>query len=311
MAGLILTHPMMLIVYSFFVVAYVVPHILSSKNRFLKIGVLALAGVWALLISGYYVIPLLREIKYYNYGNQKNHYEPNHHLTLPQFYSPSWPYFYREDIYTRGNFLKIGEIEFGLIILAGAVSLFYLRKKKEKTYHDHLFISGTVLCGVVLYLLSPYSVWVFKTVDLLSNIQYPWRLLTVTTLFAPLFLAYVLDMDSLKKHKITVSIIAVLIICLLRVPQLYGKNYTYYNQSKYFSIPNNIHVASMNTPWTGRIEDYPIKKNRLEIIEGKAKILKSVRKNSWRLYELDAKSPLRLVEYSFYFPGLKAYIDGV
>lgn len=308
--ALILTHPMMLIVYSFFIGAYVYAYVLKEGFEAKKWLFLGIAAVWALLISGYYIIPLIREIKYFNYGNVTNHYEPNHHLTLAQFVSPRWPYFYRDDIYTRGNFLKIGEVEFMLTAIAAIISLHVLRKKKQRTIQDYFFITGSASSLLVMYLLSPHSVWVFKLITFLSNIQYPWRLLSVFTVFPPFFIAYLLDMSVLSKNKIAVSLIIIGILCVLRFPQLYGKNYTYYDQSTYFSIPNNIHIAGMNTPWTSRIEDYPIKKNRLEIIEGKAKILTSLRKNSWRQYEINAESPLRLVEYSFYFPGWKVYVDG-
>jgi hypothetical protein len=66
----------------------------------------------------------------------------------------------------------------------------------------------------------------------------------------------------------------------------------------------------MNTIWSGKSEDYPIKKEKPEIVDGNGTITKQTVKNSKRSYIVDAKTPLRMVDYTFYFPGWKAYVDG-
>jgi hypothetical protein len=66
----------------------------------------------------------------------------------------------------------------------------------------------------------------------------------------------------------------------------------------------------MNTIWTGKSEDYQNKNPQGEIIEGNGKITSETLKNSSRTYSIDAKTQLRMVDHTFYFPGWSVYIDG-
>ena len=106
------------------------------------------------------------------------------------------------------------------------------------------------------------------------------------------------------------AIVFMLLIAFIRFPQLYGKNYTLYDQSHYNFIPINLHSTEMNTIWTGEADDYPIKESKGEIIEGDGKILQRTEKNSWRKYTVKANTDIRMVDNTFYFPGWKVYIDG-
>ena len=66
----------------------------------------------------------------------------------------------------------------------------------------------------------------------------------------------------------------------------------------------------LNTVWTDKSEDYPDKNPQGEIIEGKGKIIGETLKNSSRMYTVNAATPLRMIDHTFYFPGWKVYVDG-
>ena len=65
----------------------------------------------------------------------------------------------------------------------------------------------------------------------------------------------------------------------------------------------------MNPIWTGKSEDYPVKKEKIQILEGNGKILEKKVNNSSRNYIIQAYTPLKMVDYTFYFPGWNLYID--
>jgi len=67
----------------------------------------------------------------------------------------------------------------------------------------------------------------------------------------------------------------------------------------------------MTTIWAGRSQDYPERKNQTQIVEGKGEILTETLKNSSRKYTVNAKTPLKLVDRTFYFPGWTVFVDGV
>jgi hypothetical protein len=131
-------------------------------------------------------------------------------------------------------------------------------------------------------------------------------MLAAFTFIPPIILAYLLSKINIK----TLVIFSVLIICLLSFPQLYGKNYTVYPTGFYTFTPQNLDAVVMNTIWTGRSEDYPIKSQKWDIIEGKGKITSASISNSIRTYTVTAQTPIRMVDYTFYFPGWEVYVDG-
>ena len=66
----------------------------------------------------------------------------------------------------------------------------------------------------------------------------------------------------------------------------------------------------MNTIWIGKTEDYPTRTTQGKIIEGKGQITSEVIKNSERQYSVDASTSVKMLDYTFYFPGWTVYIDG-
>jgi hypothetical protein len=104
--------------------------------------------------------------------------------------------------------------------------------------------------------------------------------------------------------------VLVVIVVMSRIPQLYGKNYTSYPASFFHSTKDNLHSINMNTIWTGKTEDYPVRKKQVEIIEGNGIISNTILKNTQRQFLVQATTPLRIVDYTFYFPGWEVEIDG-
>lgn len=301
---LILTHPMMVIVYGFIIGPYFL-YLCYKNTSIIKFCLISfLAFILGLGLTGYYIIPLMLEIKYFYYGLAANHAGPTQYMSLINFIDPNWYYFYKNDIFPRGHFIKSGLFE-TIIFIGGSIYLGWLSIKKKKITIDFLLLSVTI--GVILIVLMTKEAFpIFLHINFISNIQHQWRLFSSFIYIPPLILAYIMD----KNEKKVLFIILIIIICLLRFPQLYGKNYTTHQQSEYFFNPENLHSTIMNTVWTGPTQDYPIKKNKGEIIEGKGQILMQQITNIQRTYTVQADTDIRMTDYTFYFPGWKAFIDG-
>ncbi len=305
--ALILAHPMMMIAGVFIIAPYIIFNLLGEKDWFklflLSIVAIAFGGA----ITSFYALPLSMEIKYVYYGTFTNQLAANHYMSLENYLDSTWYYYYKNDIFPRGHFIQSGLIEIIGVVLGAAACLISLIKTRFKRKITILDFS-VVVAVISIFFTMAYSAPFYENISLLSKIQFPWRMFSIFIFLPPIIFAYFLE--RIKKYAPIMSLIFVLVIGLIRYPQLYGKNYTFHPQSDYYFTPLNLHSFLMNTIWMGNTIDYPIKKFKAEIIGGKGKIEKAITKNSWREYQIKAETDLRLVDYTFYFPGWRVYVDG-
>ncbi len=300
---LIQAHPIAAMIQFMFIVPYflfVLKGLDLKKIGFFVCGLLGTVG-----ISAYYIFPLLLEFKYFYYGQQSEIFLPNQYLTLASYFSPNWFYFYKGDILTRGHFLFIGSIEMIAIVI---FILYFFFKGKTHLKKISLPMASFIMFCIFAYLMSPFSVFLYTKIKLLGNIQHQWRMLSGLIIIPPILGAFLISLlkDKLRRIAVYFTIILLLII---RFPQLYGKNYVMENNGTYYFNKINLYATVYNTLWTGKTEDYPVKSVKGEIIEGKGTITNRDEHNSWREYVVDASTDLRLADYTFYFPGWKVYVD--
>ncbi len=302
-ALLILTHPFMFIVSQFIIIPYFIFLLVNTnKKRYLIIATVCsfIAGIG---LSSFYLLPLTQEIKYFYYGLSKNHFTSGHFLTIVNYITESWPYFTHDGIFTRPQRIYSGIIE-TVIVLFGLLSVVWLRAENKRK-----FFLFTVLISVAItvFFTTQYSYIFYKSINILSNIQHPWRMFSAFIFLPPIIFAILTA--RYRKIALLMTIIVMLSMSFLRFPQLYGKNYFTDSQARYFFTEENLGAVVLNTIWTGQTRDYPIKKTKGEIIEGAGKITDKAILNSSRKYTVHADTPIRMVDYTFYFPGWNVYID--
>lgn len=303
-AFLILTHPFIFVIGGFVFIPFIILNLINSKEKIKMSFIIFLSFVLAIGISSYYFLPLSYERKYFYYGLAKTHLAANHFLNWKNYLIENWPYFYKGDIFTRGH-LPIAGFWETLILIVG-FTILLIRFFKNSLKINSLLFYSTVSCLLTIFLSTKWAAPVYQKINLLSEIQHPWRLLSAFIFFPPIILACLNE----KINKKIFFYLIIIVICFTRFPQLYGKNYTFYPESYYFFTKENLHGNILNTVWTGPTEDYPVKNKKGEIIEGKGKILKSFIKNSERKYSVTAKDRVRMADYTFYFPGWHVFVDG-
>jgi len=310
---LILTHPFMIIIYSFPIIIFTFFTSLSDKENF-KVNIIYLffAFLLGVFLSFYFIFPLSAELKYFYYGQAKNHFNQGHFLSWENFFNPFWFYFYKDDIGPRGHFMKTGVVEIFFIIIFWLLFILKNKFNKEKIPLAKLIFYSSI---IYIFLLVKPSNFFYQKFTFLGNIQHPWRMLSGFIFLPPLALCFLVEALFFKKKNLRVfyySFIYFLFILIgfFRIPQLYGKNYKLVSQNDYFFTKENLHAVILNTIWTGKSEDYPVKKIKGEIIEGRGKLEVVRVKNNLREYFLLAQTPVRLADYTFYFPGWRVYVDG-
>jgi hypothetical protein len=295
---LALTHPMLLILTGILVVPITMLWTWPwMKNWRMWLGV-GIAAILAVATASTYILPLLYDIRFTNYGAAGPQFSGNF-LMVHDLLSEHWAYFGTQHPGPRHETLVPGLPELLIFVLA---SIFFLLNKKKS---DALILSGTGI--LVLLLLLPISEPLYRLVPFLSNVQFPWRMLSVFLFLPPILLAVFTQQQ--KKYFWMVAVLVAGIV-IWRLPQAYGKNYMVYDEQHFFFTRANLHTNNLNTIWMGDPTEYPAQEARFQIIEGEGEILSENRKNASREYTTSATTPLKIVEHTFYFPGWKVYVDG-
>ncbi|MGD9129800.1 MAG: 6-pyruvoyl-tetrahydropterin synthase-related protein [Candidatus Woesebacteria bacterium] len=307
---LILSHPMVFLISSFLIIPYffyLIWPIKISKEKIKLILVFFSILSFSLLISSYYLLPLLIEIKYFYYAAEASHFS-NQFFSLANYFSPKWLYADKSNSGIRANFIKHGLFE-TLILIFSVFYLFLLKFKKkfnQKKLKLKFLIFWQIMALLLIFLTLPLSKFLYHNISFLDQLQYPWRILSALSFISPIILAFFLD----KYQQKFLAISIVILILVMRIPQIYGKNYIKFPQSRYDFTEVNIHSTNMNTIWSGVTTDYPLKKEKAAIIEGEGSINILEVENANRKYQIKANSPVRMIDYTFYFPGWKLYVDG-
>ncbi|GIK83890.1 MAG: hypothetical protein BroJett025_05120 [Patescibacteria group bacterium] len=308
--GLILSHPMNVLTGAFFIVPYILYLILQEKEKIKLLILISASGVIGVLLSSYYLLPLLKDIQYFYYALYTNYYTFNSTLGLHNFLDPQWYYFIteRNEILSRGHFIKTGAIEF-ILLLSGVVYGVIRKIKKQKF---HLFDLSVIVGIITLFLTTQLAEPIYLSIDFLSNIQFPWRMLSTFIFIPPLIAAFFIDKHKKDSIQIILGMLIIVVVSWNRFAQVYGKNFTATSQDSYYFTIDNLHSSNMNTIWTTRTTEYPVHRDdKVAVLEGQADLMNVFVKNSLRTYEISAENSVRMIDYTFYYPGWKVYSDGV
>ncbi len=309
--GLLLTHPMNVVTSLVLVVPFTLWLFWGIGKKegwqmlIRRLGVLMGALLLGLSLSAYYVLPLLRDIRFFFYGLSANHFNPNQELTFINFLDPNWYYFdvATNNILSRGHIIRVGLLE-TLLLCVGFVAIAVRTIKNRRITLDLLFV-GVVTAALCIFLITGYSTFLYQHISLLSNIQFPWRMLSSLIFIAPIVVAYVVD--SWKKPVLLLAV--VVIVLAVRSPQLYGKNYTNFDQDYYYTTIDNLHTSNMNTIWTEETKSYPVSTEKVAILDGSGVLSEVEIRNSRRTFVVDAETELFMIDKTFYFPGWEVYVD--
>lgn len=299
-ALLAVSHPMMIVLGFSLLSVYFLYVFFSQPDLKSRIRCVLLCGFFAglgVMVSAYYVIPLSLEIKYFHQGQIGASQDSYWFLTPEAFLKEEWNYTATGAAGIRENRLQLGLIEL-LVIIAGAAVLLYKKLTNKKT--PPIMWWWLLAAGLCIFLMTAGSTIFYQRIGVLAGIQFPWRFLIDLVFVSPFFVAYLLEQIPYKKM---IFILLVVIIGLFRFPQLYGKNYVAFPQSRYEFTTVNPHSVNMNTIWSEKSSEYPVKTEKVQIVEGTGEIENLQYSPTFRKYTLKAQSDIRLADFTYYFPG--------
>jgi len=217
---------------------------------------------------------------------------------------------FKDFIYSNWSFGGTGELttQLGLIqillIIASIIFLFKFYKSKDKI--KYLLIGTLIFLFASCFLMTKESSFIWANITTLKKLQFPWRLLTMTTFCTSLIGAIYLDKIKIKAK----NILAIFIIFLAIIPTIFfwhAKEYKVYSESYFTSAFSSTTDTGESSPiWSVRsMDNFP--KNNLEIIEGESNIKTYIRRSNYHEYLIETNTKTRFRENTLYFPGWNIY----
>lgn len=301
MAGLLLSHNAISIMFlPIFIMWFVLQFFIHRKAEIL-IGQLISVGV-GFGLSAFFLIPAFIEGKY----------------TLRDIVTGGGEYADRfvqpiALLYGKWNYGISGQFttELGIVgifwALIGILLLLRMRNSKKKI-HNNLLIFWYVVLMVSVFLTVGISKPIYEFITTLQKFQFPWRFLSVGVFSLSVISAITVSYINTKYQRILV-LLSLILIAFFAYPQIKAKGYLDQPDSFYKSVYHGTTDTGESAPiWSVRFMEkqanYPA-----EIISGIGNIDSSTKKTTEHIYKVDAKSEIRIVDNTLYFPNWEVYVD--
>lgn len=170
-----------------------------------------LSSLLGLLLSSFYFIPALLEIKYTNVLSQLDGAaDPlKHFVCIGQFWYSPWGYGGSSVGCVDGLSFALGKITIALLVIS-LICLPFCYFKKRNLFTVSL--ASVLLTIFSLFLTTNYSIFIWKSLPFMSFFQYPWRFLLMAAFFSSINFGLLF---ALVKNKIVCLIIASILVIIL------------------------------------------------------------------------------------------------
>lgn len=272
----------------------------KSKNRLITL----LPLVIGLGLTAFYWLPAILERKY-TYGDlfMKDMYL-SHFAPIQNFFIPNFTNAAR--LQTGGITVYLGLIQ--SMLLVSSLYLLFIKKIKDFNVRSIVLFS-LILIMVSFFFMQPISSPIWEQVKTLRMFQFPWRLLSIVGLGTAL-LGAIIVFKNKKLNLIIVSVLCVISVLTTIVFWNPPLGYDKITETDYWNYPlNTTYFGETDLIWSdGPASSYP--KAPFEIIEGEGEITNPYKKSTKHSFTLNAKTDVRMIDNTQYFPGWRVFVDG-
>ncbi len=249
-------------------------------------------------------------------------YNYRQHFVYPnQLLSPFWGFGHATAGPEDGMSFQLGLLPFAGAALAGALVWSGGRKRQRPLV---LFLLGLTL--VIVLAMMPLAAWAWDTIPLVKMLQFPWRLLSMTTVTLALLCgaaaAWLADDRTSPAWVYAAALAIVLAGSVYAQAQIVPV--TPADEGRIAVIQFETKYADMRgmTRWSERVPqdgDSPLLQQylagapleRAAIAQGNGTIIAQGAGAASAWATVDAAGPLQLRFYTYYFPGWYATVDGL
>ena len=276
-----------------------------SIKKFAEVKKLLIGFILAGLLVSWFWIPMVLEKKHTDIVHQSSvvEYWKEFPSIKELFIWSKWGYGgFTPGVENEGFSKMIGPHVFFVLAV---ISVLALRKKKLAQLYWAFFAAGAI------FLMLPYSDFLWKIVPIIQYLQFPWRLLWIVVFSTAMLLIHFISSRNSKKLGIIVL-----------VPLIIGLGYSFLfwthtvgtftkTEFMWFEYPFSASAFQENLPiWLLELkrapQDYLTFKSKENV---KPEIIDMVRDGTRINYSVSLQNPTEIIHKTAYFPGWKTYVD--
>jgi hypothetical protein len=309
----------------FLLITIIISGVILWKNKKLyAIRYTLYAIIIGLLLSAFYWLPALAEMRYTNVLSQiEGTADYRLHFICPiQLWDSPWGFGGSTLGCVDGLSFRIGKLHILLSLLA-LLSLPLLWRKDRKKYYIVILLILLLTIGIFLTLGQSNTIW--QLVPFLNYLQYPWRFLIMISFLTSLLAGVIVSIlykvtGNLKHHKYINIFVVMLLIASVLI--LYAKLFN--AQTIYFRSDND-YISDYALKWKiSKISDEylpigfnkpqndnDIVENKIALVSGQAliNIIENKTQNLWA--DVFASEPAAILISTAPFPGWNIYLNNV
>lgn len=315
LAALITSHNLSVMIFLPLVIIWMIILAFKRKNsRFLWLTVLSV--VLALLISAFYLLPALFESKLAHlesmvggYFSYTEHFKGFKKLLIERFW------LYGSSIREVPGGEKDGmSYQIGWVHLLGWLLALWAAKMlwHKKRWLSYTIIFSSLVIIASMFMINPRSEFIWKSIDPLKYLQFPWRFLLLIIFFVSLISGSIFSEDF-KRKKIVWGILILMVLIF---------NFSYFRPEKFIQTSDAKLLSGKD--WDKQIKrsifDYlpiyakeppaELATQRYQVLTGDSRIYDFKEGTDWITFKSETRSHTILRLSQYYFPDWKIYIDG-
>ena len=314
--AVILSHNLSAFMLFIFIAAFIFASVAIGKNKKELILSYLLMLFSSFLLSSFYAIPTILEMKYTNVLSQVgggSHYA-DHFICIGQLWDSLWGFGGSAPGCIDGMSFKLGKLNIILMFIAAALFIFTFNKNRK---HKTIVSAAFVFLCFSIFMTTNYSVLIWN-LPFMDFLQFPWRFLNFVGLFISFlvgFLIFIVGQKSVRGVLI-ISVIIVTITLFLNVRLFVPKEHLNVLSSSYTNQEYlNWTASKISDEYLPKYFKKPgsakdIRKEPVDIVRGNGEI--EVKKHA----PGSISSSISLKNDSFvrlniaYFPAWRVFLDG-
>jgi len=265
----------------------------NTKVLFYRFAIILLG----LISSAYFWVPALLESKYVTGSKFIADMYKENFPTLGQIIFSSWGF--------GADVGKVGGLspQLGILNCLAILVILALVIKKKKVEKKIAF--WLIIFAVSVFLSIHSSSFLWNKIPLVKLLQFPWRIVGLSSFCAAVLGGYVAE-NILSKKTTIVSIIILLLFSFQFIRLIPQASKT---DQAYFNFTGTTFFREEATPiWTAG-DPYAFPKQPIEVIGGNGAISNISRKSQIHTFKTDSSTQLSIIDNTTYFPGWKVFVD--
>lgn len=299
---LILAHNIMSVLFSISVFIFFLASLFSGKKNILLSYIYT--AVLGFILSAFFWIPALLEKHYILLSKIPIADRDLYFVSFEKLIFSPWGYGVPTDL-QNGFTYQIGWPFILIVVSVGLISLFRFYKKIK--LDEKIKFALVLLFGILVFTLLMFSfskpIW---NLPMLSEINYPWTILSQLGLLISVLAGYLV----LNKYSRYLAVLIALLSLLLYLPL--AKPSEYFDKGDGFYFTNQATTTSSNELMPLWVKTHPKSSSSEEVIieKGKGEIGNVVVKSNKINFTANLEEPSKVVMNTIYYPGWEVESNG-